>query len=97
MSNPLQILLKNYLEMEEYAKYNELLRQEIISKYVKKVQTKDAFFLYSSMVELLESIEKNLSEKEISEFRYFYDLLKKDYSEKELSEVLTEFYKNIKR
>lgn len=97
MNNPLQILLKNYIEMEEYTKYNELLRQEIISKYVKKVQEKDAFFLYSSMIELLESIEKNLSEKEISEFRCFYDLLKKDYSEKELSEILTEFYKNIKR
>ena len=97
MNNPLQILLKNYLEMEEYTKYNELLRQEIISKYVKKVQEKDTFFLYSSMIELLESIEKNLSEKEISEFRYFYDLFKKDYSEKELSEILTEFYKNIKR
>ena len=97
MNNPLQILLKNYIEMEEYTKYNELLRQEIISKYVKKVQEKDTFFLYSSMIELLESIEKNLSEKEISEFRYFYDLFKKDYSEKELSEILTEFYKNIKR
>ena len=97
MNNPLQILLKNYIEMEEYTKYNELLRQEIISKYVKKVQEKDAFFLYSSMIELLESIEKNLSEKEISEFRYFYDLFKKDYSEKELSDILTEFYKNIKR
>ena len=97
MNNPLQILLKNYIEMEEYTKYNELLRQEIISKYVKKVQEKDAFFLYSSMIELLESIEKNLSGKEISEFRCFYDLLKKDYSEKELSEILTEFYKNIKR
>lgn len=97
MNNPLQILLKNYLEMEEYTKYNELLRQEIISKYVKKVQEKDTFFLYSSMIELLEGIEKNLSEKEISEFRYFYNLLKKDYSEKELSEILTEFYKNIKR
>ena len=94
MSNPLKILLENYLEMEEYSKYNELLRQEIISKFVKKVQAKDSYFLYSSMVELLESIEKILSEKEISDFRYFYDLLKKDYSEKELSEILTEFYKN---
>lgn len=94
MSNPLEILLENYLEMEEYSKYNELLRQEIISKFVKMVQAKDSYFLYSSMIELLESIEKNLSEKEISEFRNFYDLLKKDYSEKELSEILTEFYKN---
>lgn len=97
MSNPLKILLENYLEMEEYSKYNELLRQEIISKFVKKVQSKEPYFLYSSMVELLESIEKNLSEKEISDFRYFYDLLKKDYSEKELSVILTEFYKNTKK
>lgn len=95
MNNSLKIMLKNYMENKEYLKYNELLRQEIISIFVKKIQEIDSSFLYSSMVELLEVIEEKLTEEDSENFKYFYNLFKKDYEPKDLTEYLTKVYKKI--
>lgn len=95
MNNSLILILKNYIENKEYSKYNELLRQEIISIFVSKIKVYDSTYMYSSMVELLETAEEYLGEKDILNIKHVYDLLKKDYKPEVLSGYLTETYKVI--
>lgn len=95
MNSSLILILKNYIENKEYSKYNELLRQEIISIFVNKIKKYDSTYMYSSMVELLETAEEYLEEKDILNIKHVYNLLKKDYRQEVLSGYLTETYKVI--
>ena len=96
MNNSFKLLLKTYLSNNQYEEYNEILRKEIISMYVNKIQEKNASFLYSNIIELLEAVDRYLDKEDILNFNYFYNLLKQDYEEKYLTEYLTRFYKKIK-
>ena len=95
MNNSLILILKNCIENKEYSKYNEILRQELISIFVKKIQEIDSTYMYSSMVELLETSEEYLEEKDILNIKHVYDLFKRDYRPEVLSGHLTETYKII--
>ena len=95
MTNSIKKILKEYLNEKNFLKYNEVLRMEIISFYVKKIQEKNSFFLYSNLIELLENVEIYLENKDIFVFNHFYDLCNKNYEPELLSRYLTDVYEKI--
>ena len=95
MNNSLKKILKQKLNEKDFEQYNEILKKEIIIIFVKKVQEKDSFFLYSNLVELLEYVEIYLEDNDIIIFTHFYDLCKRDYKSEDLSIYLTELYEKI--
>lgn len=96
MNNSIKNLLKEYLNNKEYDTYNNVLIKEITYVFVKKIQKIDNTFLYSSLVELLESAETYLSDYEVEILNKFYDLVKSNYPADVLAEELMEIYKKIK-
>lgn len=95
MKDSIKKILKEYLNEKNFSQYNEVLRQEIIRIFVKKIQEKNSFFLYSNLVELLESVENYLDSKDIMIFTRFYDLCKSEYESDELSRYLTDVYEKM--
>lgn len=89
-----KILIKN-LNEKNFVGYNEVLRNEIISIFVKKIQEKDSFFLYSNLVELLESVENYLDTDDIFIFENFYDICKSEDEPSTISRYLTDVYEKI--
>ncbi len=95
MNSSIKNLLKKYLTNKEYDDYNEILIKEITYIFVKKIQNIDETFLYSSLVELLESAKTYLSNYEVEILNRFYLLTKSDYSPEILSEELMEIYNKV--
>ncbi len=95
MNDSTKKILKSCLNKNKFVEYNEILRLEIICIFVTKIQEKNSFFLYSTIIELLENVEIYLAEKDIINCRYFYDILKKDYEPEVLAEYLTDLYQRM--
>ena len=95
MSEALKKVLLNCINEKNFLKYNELLKKQIIFYFVKKIQEKNKYFLYSNIVELLDCVEMYLSDNDIFIFNHFYDLCKKDYEPEVLSGYLTDVYEKI--
>lgn len=96
MSNSIKKVLKKYFTNKEYDKYNELLIKEITYIFVKKVQKINSDFLYSSLVELLETVEVYLNRYEYEIFKKFYTLVKADYQSSLLANELMQIYIKVK-
>ncbi len=95
MSDSIKKRLVEYIKEKNFFQYNDILRNEIIKFYVNKMQEKRQSFMYSTLPELLENVEQNLETDDINNFRYFYDLFKKDYEPIVLAKHLTEVYGKI--
>ena len=95
MNSSIKDLLKKYLTNKEYDDYNEILIKEITHIFVKKIQKIDENFLYSSLVELLESAKIYLSNYDIEILNGFYMLTKSNYSPEMLAEELMKVYNKL--
>ena len=95
MNSSIKDLLKKYLTNKEYDDYNEILINEITYIFVKKIQKIDENFLYSSLVELLESAKIYLSNYDIEILNRFYMLTKSNYSPEILAEELMKVYNKL--
>lgn len=95
MNSSIKDLLKKYLTNKEYDDYNEILIKEITYIFVKKIQKIDENFLYSSLVELLESAKIYLSNYDIEILNRFYMLTKSNYSPEMLAEELMKVYNKL--
>ena len=95
MNSSIKDLLKKYLTNKEYDDYNEILIKEITYIFVKKIQKIDENFLYSSLVELLESAKIYLSNYDIEILNRFYMLTKSNYSPEILVEELMKVYNKL--
>ncbi len=95
MNSSIKDLLKKYLTNKEYDDYNEILIKEITYIFVKKIQKIDENFLYSSLVELLESAKIYLSNYDIEILNGFYMLTKSNYSPEILVEELMKVYNKL--
>ncbi len=95
MNSSIKDLLKKYLTNKEYDDYNEILIKEITYIFVKKIQKIDENFLYSSLVELLESAKIYLSNYDIEILNRFYMLTKSNYSPEILAEELMKVYNKL--
>lgn len=95
MNSSIKDILKKYLTNKEYDDYNEILIKEITYIFVKKIQKIDENFLYSSLVELLESAKIYLSNYDIEILNGFYMLTKSNYSPEILAEELMKVYNKL--
>lgn len=95
MDNSIKKILKKYLEEKNFSKYNEVLEIEITSYFVDKIREKKPSYLYSTLVELLEIVEKYLDERDIIICTHFYDLCERDYTPEVLANYLTDVYEKI--
>lgn len=95
MNSSIKNLLKQYLTSKEYDEYNNILIKEITYIFVKRIQKVEESFLYSSLVELLESAKIYLSNYEVEILNRFYYLTKSDYSPEILAEELMKIYNKI--
>ena len=95
MNSSIKDLLKKYLTNKEYDDYNEILIKEITYIFVKKIQKIDENFLYSSLVELLESAKIYLPNYDIEILNGFYMLTKSNYSPEMLAEELMKVYNKL--
>lgn len=95
MNLKIKELLKSYMELNQYREYNEVLKKEITYKFVKKIQDVNKNYLYSTQVELLEATEIYLENKDRMLFRKYYDTLRLDIDDINMSERLMEIYEKL--
>lgn len=95
MNERINLLLNEYLKENQYKEYNNVLKKEITIFFVKLIQKKNKNYLYGTFVELAEDVERYLEDKEVRLFNKYYETLKLDIEDKELSERLLEIYDKL--
>lgn len=95
MNERIKLLLDEYLKDNQYKEYNNVLKKEITYFFVKRIQKTNKHYLYSTLVELFEDVERILDDRENVIFKKFYKIIKQDYDDKELSKRLMEIYERL--
>lgn len=95
MNERIKLLLDEYLKDNQYKEYNNVLKKEITYFFVKRIQKTNKHYLYSTLVELSEDVERILDDRENVIFKKFYKIIKQHYDDKELSKRLMEIYERL--
>lgn len=97
MNNSIRVLIEKYISEQKYKECNEILIKEIIYIFVKKIQELDNTFLYSTLLELVESAKEYLTADEAFILKSFYRTLNLNYSDELLLKELIEIYDLISK
>ena len=92
MNNDLKLKLKVCLKSKNYNEYNKILRNEIINSFVSKIQKNKPEYLYSTLPELVEDVQKNLGEYEKEIILRFYEISSREIEEVSLADKLMDLY-----
>lgn len=97
MNNSIRVLIEKYISEQKYKECNEILIKEIIYIFVKKIQELDNTFLYSTLLELVESAKEYLTADETFILKSFYRILNLNYPDELLLKELIEIYDLISK
>lgn len=97
MNNSIRVLIEKYISEQKYKECNEILIKEIIYIFVKKIQELDNTFLYSTLLELVESAKEYLTADETFILKSFYRTLNLNYPDELLLKELIEIYDLISK